>query len=368
MIFFLMGILFFLIQSCVDASAPKSVSIPDYPVEKGVSAPFAGFSGDWLLVGGGCNFPGTPAAEGGKKVYYKEVYACHIGKEPLQWLKVGDLREPVAYGAMVETHQGIICIGGMSDTSSLRTVCRISLDSIREKLFIDSLPSLPETIDNAAAAAIGETVYVTGGNQGNTGHSLYALTLEKDTAWKRLGDYPGPKRIQPVLLNVGDSCLFLIGGFSVDDSTRTAAISSDYMVYNLVSNTWKGPQAVPTMEEGGPRAIVGCSGWGDNNRFFVAGGVNYEIFKSAVEGKAPADYMKRPADWYKFSKDLLIYDKTKRIWKVVPGQEGFNKAGGILLQHNGCLHMVCGETKPGIRTSEIVSIPLNNIHLETIDK
>ena len=40
----------------------QTISVPDYPQPKGVSAPFAGFVGDWLLVGGGCNFPGIPAA------------------------------------------------------------------------------------------------------------------------------------------------------------------------------------------------------------------------------------------------------------------------------------------------------------------
>ena len=30
--------------------------LPDYPLPKGVSAPFAGFIGDWLVVAGGCNF------------------------------------------------------------------------------------------------------------------------------------------------------------------------------------------------------------------------------------------------------------------------------------------------------------------------
>ena len=35
--------------------------------KEGVSAPFAGMSNGSLLVAGGCNFPGKPAAEGGEK-------------------------------------------------------------------------------------------------------------------------------------------------------------------------------------------------------------------------------------------------------------------------------------------------------------
>ena len=46
------------------------MSFPDFPLSQGVSAPFAGFVGDSLIVAGGCNFPDIPAAEGGKKKFY----------------------------------------------------------------------------------------------------------------------------------------------------------------------------------------------------------------------------------------------------------------------------------------------------------
>ena len=51
--------------------------LPGYPLPKGVSAPFAGFIGDWLVVAGGCNFPDIPASEGGKKVYYPGICTGH---------------------------------------------------------------------------------------------------------------------------------------------------------------------------------------------------------------------------------------------------------------------------------------------------
>ena len=45
-------------------------------IEKGVSACFAGTAGNSLVMAGGCNFPDTPAAEGGRKRYYQGIYAC----------------------------------------------------------------------------------------------------------------------------------------------------------------------------------------------------------------------------------------------------------------------------------------------------
>lgn len=65
-------------------AAPVSwFRLPDLPgTEKspslGVSAPFTGVSGGQLFVAGGCNFPGKPAAEGGTKEYYCNIYALDI--------------------------------------------------------------------------------------------------------------------------------------------------------------------------------------------------------------------------------------------------------------------------------------------------
>lgn len=53
-----------------DALPPLRVS-----GRQGVSAPFAGMSGQTLLVAGGCNFPGVAATGGGAKQYYGNVFA-----------------------------------------------------------------------------------------------------------------------------------------------------------------------------------------------------------------------------------------------------------------------------------------------------
>ena len=82
--------------------------IPDYPIRKGVSAPFAGFTGSTLIVAGGCNFPDKPAAEGGKKVYYAQVYSLTPGTSSTQWQEQTPLPIPVAYGASVETEEGTL--------------------------------------------------------------------------------------------------------------------------------------------------------------------------------------------------------------------------------------------------------------------
>ena len=355
-----LGVTLFNLAGCQTNSEQPAQQLPVHPIEKGVSAPFAGFIGSRMIVGGGCNFPNTPAAEGGKKVFYNDIFMCNMEEDSLQWTQTQQLPFPIAYGATVETEESLIFIGGVNEQSSLGEVFCVGMNPQKTSLLVNPLPSLPITIDNATATCVGKQLYVTGGNQGNGGQSLYTLCLNKDTAWTKLADYPGAKRIQPVLL-ASDDTLFLFGGFEVNASTKESTISSDFRMYSIKDNTWSEPQEIPTMKDGGKRALVGASGVRVGNKLFLAGGVNYEIFKTAVEGKASADYMKHPSEWYQFSKDLLVYDRQTKKWTVITNVDGFNKAGGSLLHHDGSLYMVCGETKPGIRTNEIVAKKLKDL-------
>lgn len=340
--------------------------IPNHPIEKGVSAPFAGCIGNWILVGGGCNFPNIPAAEGGKKVFYKDIFAINTAREELQWNLNANFTLPVAYGASVTTEKGLICIGGVNDTQFVKEVYQVGIDVKQEQITLDQLPSLPEGINNASATYVGHKLYVTGGNQENGGNALYSLSMDTNSVWTKLANYPGPQRIQPVLLGSDDE-LFLFGGFTTktetgkEGTTKEGIISSNYIVYSIKDNTWSEPIPIPTMEDGSTRALVGCSGIRVGNHFFIGGGVNFQIFKAAIEGKVPTDYMTRPAAWYKFSNELLVYNLQTKDWSCVPHVEGFNKAGGCLLHHNGSLYMVCGETKPGIRTNEIIKKDLKEL-------
>lgn len=146
---------FSFLSVCVPSlsSAQKSgTHIPDYPIRQGVSAPFAGFVDSVLIVAGGCNFPDKPAAEGGKKVYYSQIYSLTPGNTSKQWQEQTPLPIPVAYGASIETKDGLVCIGGMNNDSTSTAVYRIGFPQTdSEASQITPLPSLPTGIDNAAA-------------------------------------------------------------------------------------------------------------------------------------------------------------------------------------------------------------------------
>lgn len=335
------------------AERPRSSQLPPYPIEKGVSAPFAGFIGDWLIVGGGCNFPTIPAADGGSKAYYKACYAIDTNSDTPVWKRIVDLPLPVAYGASAETSQGLVCIGGMNADSCFTAVYLIETATADGTFSIRTLPSLPCTIDNASATAIGDVVYITGGNQSDKGKSLYRLNLCTKDGWETLPSYPGAQRTQPILVN-DHHHLYLAGGFQAPAKGKESILSTDILRFDTDCGEWEHFSEIPNEQDGEKRCLVGGAGTQTSTHFILTGGVNYNIFKNAIEGKSDPDYMRKNSTWYKFNDDLMFFNFIRKEWTIHPNEFGMARAGGILLYHNGCLYMVCGEIKPGVRTPEIV--------------
>lgn len=97
-------------------------------LENGVSACYVGALGSKLIMAGGCNFPDVPASEGGKKKFYKGIYAADITADSvLNWRKVGELPLASAYGVAAVYNDLLICAGGTDGTRSLTDVFSIRL-------------------------------------------------------------------------------------------------------------------------------------------------------------------------------------------------------------------------------------------------
>ena len=326
---------------------------PPYPQAGGVSAPFAGFIGDTLIVAGGCNFPDTPAADGGKKVFHATAYALDVRRLSDGWIPLPSLPAPIAYGAAVPTPEGLVCIGGQNAQGAQSDVYLLGTNGQ-----VTPLPPLPASIDNGGACLCGHTLLVTGGNQPENGKGLYALDLSSPTNWKRLADYPGPQRIQPIVLSTPNA-LYLAGGYAFDAAQKKCTPSTDLLKYDVGTNRWSVLDTLIAERDGTPRCLAGGSGvMLSDGKMLLTGGVNHDIFRQAMEGKGPADYMKKPVAWYRFNDDLLTYHTGKRTWHVTYDVPGLARAGGILLEHDGYLYIICGEIKPGIRTPQITVLPL----------
>lgn len=179
---------------------------------------------------GRLQFPDNSCSRRRKKAYYNQCYALDIHVASPRWTRISDLPCSVAYGCSVETPQGLVCIGGMNADSGLTSVFRIQKDPSSESFQIHQLPSLPETIDNASATMLNECIYITGGNQQLRQNALYKLDLQTCDRWQKLSSFPGPQRVQPILVNDGKK-LYLIGGFQAPSDSSASILSHDILCY-----------------------------------------------------------------------------------------------------------------------------------------
>ena len=317
---------------------------------QGVAAAFTGRTGDMTTIAGGCNFPETPAAEGGKKKFYSEVW--YLDKEG--WFKRKfSLPSPVAYGASVCIDNTIICIGGTNGEKSLSDVYSLTDKGVKP------LTSLPMGIDNGVAATDGKEIYLLGGqSNGKPQMGVYRTDLSAEV-WEEIAILPGQARLQPcavVQSNGLDACLYVFGGYDPE----TGKIADDVLELNLTTMLWsthKGSQATVGM-------TATTSGY---SHILFFGGVNKEIFEGAVKAgkdslfaaENPAfgsEYHSHPAPWYQFNPDVLVYHTITDSWYAIPGSSLLARAGAGLIKQDGAYVLVDGESKPGIRASEAMKV------------
>ena len=332
----------------------------------GVSACYSGILSGNLLMAGGCNFPGVPASDGGKKKFYRGIYAATINTDTvLAWRKVGELPVASAYGVSVSCPDGIICIGGTDGKDALTSVYKISWGrnpkaAKQGKVVIETLPALPYALDNMCGTLIGGQLFVAGGNRnGKPSNSFLCLDLDRlETGWQELPDFPGDARTQAVCAGQfkdGEACIFLWGGFAASTDGKPATLSTDGYCYSSASRQWT-PIATPTGNDGETISLGGGTAIAINeNLILCTGGVNKDIFLAALR-QPQKDYLLHPAEWYKFNDRILIYDTSQNTWQEVARTPQTARAGAALVGWDKTYYNINGELKPGIRTPEIIRI------------
>lgn len=348
--------------------------------KEGVSAAFGGVLEDAILVAGGCNFPGIPAADGGAKVYYNQIYVLRDPENPgAKWQEVGRLPVEVANGASVSLPEGVVCIGGCNVDGSFREVWLLKWDTERERVIVDTLPALPFAMDNMGAATDGKNIYVAGGNcNGKPLNRCFVLHGLESQTWEELPAFPGTARLQPVGV-VQDGKFFLMGGFQPVWNGEESVLGSQGLVFSPITNQWSELSELIPQGEQESRALIGAAGVALNGgKIVFLGGVNREVFKRAVdmpvlqkrtemEGRMTelaalkqeqAMYLKREVDWYHFNGQLLFYDSRKDTWTSVGEWPELARAGAVVVYYRGRLVVINGETKPGIRSTGVYRVDL----------
>jgi sialate O-acetylesterase len=337
--------------------------------EQGVSAAYAGILNGKLVLAGGCNFPDAPAAEGGKKRFYKGIYLADIKSDNIsEWKKIGDLPQNSAYGVAVNYNNRIIIAGGQNESSALCSVYAISF-SDRLGLIIDSLPSLPVTIDNMAGAVLEDVLYLAGGKvNGVPSNDVFSLNLtDYSNGWKRLTAFPGNPRIQPVM-SAANGCLYIWGGFSPAVGKNKPAVSNDGWCFNPQTGLWKKLPA-PREKFRKATSLTGAVALTLNDdEILCIGGVNAGIFMNALKreqkykgaeaARRAKIYLSQPAEWYRFNLTAFVYNVKTGKWRVVAKNPLLARAGAAIVKHSNTIIYINGEIKPGIRSSEISKFSL----------
>lgn len=338
---------------------PSAEPEPGY--EHGVSASYAGRVGDRVISVGGCNFPERPMAKDSKKRFYNGVYQAVVTDgEVTGWNRVGAMPAAVAYGASATTPLGMVLIGGTEADKALSTAWLLNFDGDNAQLL--PLPALPFTMDNMYACAIGNKVYVAGGNRdGVPCNDFLCLDLDNLTAgWKKLKSFPGNPRVQPVLASgtdaSGEKCVYMWGGFAGKGPGREASLETDGYVYSPSRGKWT-PIAGPTDLTGSPVSVgggVACTL--PDGRIVVTGGVNKDVFLEALRNQAP-DYLDHPIAWYRFNDHVFVFDPATGNWSESSREPGVARAGAAAVAcADGSVVITGGELKPRIRTSETVTL------------
>ncbi len=341
------------------ANTPETIgNMPEYEqgYRLGVSACYAATKSNSMLLAGGCNFPDTPAADGGKKRYYKGIYRTSTNGN-LQWEMIGELPETSAYGVSLQYGNDLIIAGGMNEEGATSAVLKITYRN--GNCTTEKLPPLPCTIDNASGAVSGNNIYVAGGNAGGKASArLFTLDInETSKGWQELAPFPGSGRVQPVCAATKEA-LYLWGGFTPKDSTTNAKVHTDGYKYDYKLDKWT-PLPTVTDENGAELTLSGGTAIVyDETHIIAAGGVNRTIFEDAISGTYACipqkEYMRQTAEWYKFNNRLMMFDTKSGVWSIIRTSPQYARAGALLTTDGEEIYCIGGELKPGIRTPEIV--------------
>jgi N-acetylneuraminic acid mutarotase len=316
--------------------------LPPIPDSIGVAGPFAGVSGDALIVAGGANFPGKMPWEGGVKVWHDAVFV--LDRTNGAWRGGFKLPRPLGYGVSVTTPDGVLCLGGSDAKQHVSDVFLLSWKN--GQLKHKQLAPLPESLANSCGAVVGHTVYVAGGtatpDATNALKNFWSLDLKKRGAkWKQLEPWPGPARMLSVAAVLGDS-FYVAGGTDLYPNANGQPVRT-YLkdAYRFTPGSgWRRVADLPNPVVAAPTPAPATS----PTQFLVIGGDDGSLADFEPKAKHPG-----------FPKRVLCYDSTADAWSVA-GETPASRVTLPVVPWQGCFVIPSGEARPGVRSPEVWSV------------
>ena len=326
--------------------------LPPIPDKEGFAGMFAGVSNGALICMGGANFPEAMPWDGGKKVWYDNIYILEKGASSWK-LAEEKLPRPIAYGVSFTYGNQIILAGGSDATTHYDDVISVTYNN--GKIVFDTLPSLPFPLANMTGALVGDYLFIAGGNKGiNTPplNTFLGLNMQRpmsEREWSTLEPWPGPPRMQAVSASLNDQ-FFLFSGIDLpvaEDLTKRQILSDAYKFTpdknsNTLSGKWTRLREMPRGVAAGPTPAPTM-------------GSDHILFPGGLDGTTASN--KDPRKFPGFRTDLLAYHAQSDSWLAFGDlPEKSTRVTVPAAKWNGEWVIVNGEIGPGKRSPKVFSI------------
>ncbi|MBI5771713.1 MAG: hypothetical protein HZA93_28340 [Verrucomicrobia bacterium] len=321
-------------------SAPGWTQRPAYPLAPGMAGLIAGAHGGVLIAAGGANFPGKMPWDGGKKVYYDEIFVIAPGEKA--WRTAGRLPERRAYAATVSIPDGVLVIGGENADTIFADTLLLRWDG--KKLHTERGPSLPAARTSQVAVVADGSVYVAGGYASgavrvSTG-DFWRLDLAKRGAgWQSLPTWPGPTRAQGTIAALGGAIYLISGLEMVTDADGKPKPTYLGDAYRYRGGKWERLPELPWTAIAAPSPAPVTT---QPARIWVLGGVDGRLV-----GKVPRDT--RVPD------HVMYFDVAAAAWKTVDERWPDPVVTAPAVRFDGEWWIVSGEIMAGVRTTSVWS-------------
>jgi solute:Na+ symporter, SSS family len=220
-----------------------------YTTQPGLAGPYTGIDDNVLIVAGGANFPNKLPWEGGKKVFYDEIFILkkNVAGNYIWEMSVQKIPFSSGYGGAVETPSGLLCFGGNSADECISESWFIDYNAQQGDVEIKPGPKLPIPLTNFAFAKVDANVYVAGGLSelsGVSGNHFFRLQMSGSDplkwTWEELPAWEGEPRAFAV--GVGQSngltnCFYLFSGRNVQLGSNPVVLY-DAHVYDPSLKKW----------------------------------------------------------------------------------------------------------------------------------
>jgi len=349
---------------------PGSADTSQQPAQAhpGLAGPVAGITGNFLVIGGGSNFQNGLPWQGGVKTYYDNLYIYSLhqqanGDSAMLTSIPARLPYTVGYPACISTDKGILVAGGENKQGPINKVCLITMPGSKDSLMIHALPDLPEACSGAMVTALGNKIYLAGGNNtaGTTSTQLLSLDLTDTTkGWQKLPDLPQPIGFGVLYADPDHQTLYLASGRKANPHARTTFFSSLF-AFSVSTRSWHKKADLPY-------SVSAATGVRFQHKLLLFGGDQGETFhktedllikiadaKDSVERQAFIEEKNNLQQHHPgFTHQVLAYDIDQDRWDLAGKLPFASQVTTTAIAWGNKVIIPCGEIRAGVRSPDII--------------